>query len=893
MTTLKKAVVVLPVFLLMCMIILPPMVRAGTTGKIAGIVEDSKSGEAIPGATVRVEGTDFVTQTDADGEYYFLNLPAGVYNLSVTMMGFGELEKQDVRVLLDLTTPVDFEIQQVDMPLKRQIKVYAERDPIQRDLTASRSIVTSDRMAEIPNSVTVQAILANMSGTVVDRDNGFHVRGGRDGQVSYTYEGFSVQDPFYDIAGIRIMPDALEELNLTSGGFTAEYGEAMSGVVNAVTKEGSRNYHGKIKMYDGYTRPWDVSTGSFEGLTRTNNNTVSYNLSGPIPMLSSKTATFFVASEWLRNDGYLPHNKGESWTHTAKLNWQPTPNMKLTGIGSLYRNEYQNYFHRDVNGISYDFNLDGLSKTKKNADLWGLKGNYNLSSNSILSFSFNHFYTESKTAPESLFDTYWDQWPGYSVNDSGVYNGTIDDNNYLASSDYYWIGYTTGNDFDPTYVHRIAKYNAFSSTVTSQINREHQFRLGGELRDYRINWDAKQFYNDQPYGEKYAQSPVVAMAYFQDKMETRDFVINVGMRWDYFNSEVDYWNNVIQKNYRIKSKSKSYVSPRLGVSHPVSENSVIRFNYGYYYQAPTYQYMYTNIQADQNQGIPIFGYPDLQDERTISYELGLNQMINEDYRLDVTAYYKDIDNLISARPVYRDDGSLVPSNSGYPIAMYSNDDYGSVQGLDITFEKIGRGNFSGSFIYSYMVARGNASNSTEAYYSFIVDTSTVLPVQEYPLDFDQRHTATLNLSYRVPRDWKGRAFGMNIPGAWGLNFLGRYGSGMPYNVLDESGRQVGVNEGRLPSNYTVDMRFYKNLFMPRTDSYFSFFVEVDNLFDRRNVIDVYGNTGRPDVDRNINDVIGTTAEETQAKRELYTLFAKDPTHYSKPRTIRLGLEYNF
>ena len=116
---------------------------------------------------------------------------------------------------------------------------------------------------------------------------------------------------------------------------------------------------------------------------------------------------------------------------------------------------------------------------------------------------------------------------------------------------------------------------------------------------------------------------------------------------------------------------------------------------------------------------------------------------------------------------------------------------------------------------------------------------------------------------------------------------------MPYNVLDESGRQVGVNEGRLPSNYTVDMRFYKNLFMPRADSYFSFFVEVDNLFDRRNVIDVYGNTGRPDVDRNINNVIGTTAEETQAKRELYTLFAKDPTHYSKPRTIRLGLEYNF
>jgi len=893
LTTFKKAIVVLPVLILSCMIILPPLVRASTTGKIAGIVEDGKTGDPIPGATVRVEGTDFVTQTDTDGEYFFLNLPAGTYDLSVTMMGFGEVEKQDIRVLLDLTTPVDFEIQQVDIPLKRQIKVYAERDPIQRDLTASRSIVTSDRMAEIPNSVNVQAILSNMSGTVVDRDNGFHVRGGRDGQVTYLYEGFSVQDPFFNMMGIRIMPDALEELNLTSGGFTAEYGEAMSGVVNAVTKEGTRDYHGKIKMYDGYSRPWDVNTGTFGNLSRTNNNTVSYSLSGPVPLVTSRRATFFVASEWLRDDTYLPHNKGESWTHTAKLNWQPTPNLKLTGIGSLYNLEDQVYYHRDVNDKSYDFNLDGLGLTRREANLWGLKGNYNLSSKTILSFAFNHFYTESKTAPESLFDTYWDQWPGYSVNESGVYNGTIDDDNYLASEDYYWIGYTSDDDFDPTFVRRVAKYNGFSSTVTSQVNKNNQVRFGGELRDYSIDWDAKQFYNDQPYGEKYSQSPVVAMFYLQDKMETRDFVINMGLRWDYFDSEVEYWNNVKYKDFKVKSTSKSYLSPRLGVSHPISENAMIRFNYGYYYQSPTYQYMYTNLQADEYQGLPIFGYPDLENERTISYELGLNQMINEDYRLDVTAYYKDIDNLISARPVYKEDGTLELSPSLYPIALYSNDDYGSVQGLDITIERIAKGNFSGSFIYSYMIARGNASHSLEAYYSFIVDTSTALPVQEYPLDFDQRHTATLNLSYRVPREWQGRLLGMNIPGAWGLNMLGRYGSGMPYNVLDESGRQVGVNEGRLPANYTVDMRFYKNLFVPRTDTYFSFFVEVDNLFDRRNVIDVYGNTGRADIDRNLSTVTGTTPEETEEKRALYALFAKDPTHYSKPRTIRLGLEYNF
>ena len=106
---------------------------------------------------------------------------------------------------------------------------------------------------------------------------------------------------------------------------------------------------------------------------------------------------------------------------------------------------------------------------------------------------------------------------------------------------------------------------------------------GAEYRDYDIFWDEKQFFNDQPYGEKYEQSPVYATLFAQEKMEVRDFIVNAGLRFDYLNSEVEYWDNVITKNRRIKSRSKSQVSPRLGVSHPISETAVIRFNYGYFF----------------------------------------------------------------------------------------------------------------------------------------------------------------------------------------------------------------------------------------------------------------------------------------------------------------------
>jgi outer membrane receptor protein involved in Fe transport len=866
---------------------------AGTTGKIAGIVINSSTEGPIAGATVRVIGTDIATQTDFDGEYFILNLPAGTYTISVSVIGYQTIQKENVRVLLDLTTPVDFSLEQVDIPLDRHVKVYAERSPIQKDLTASRSIVTSDRLSFMPNTITVQSILSNMAGTVIDKDNGLHVRGGRTGTVTYFYDGFSVQDPFAGLSGIRIMPDALEEINLTSGGFPAEYGEALSGIVNAVSKEGTRDFHGKLKFYDGSSHPYDVNSGEFGDLRRTDNNAGSYNLSGPIPRIFGDWSAFFLAGEYLRDQGYLPHNESKQWTQTAKLNFQPTPNLKVTATGSYYQGDKQVYDHIDVNGRSYDFNLDGLGIIKSEAYLYGLKGSYNIDLKTILAFSYNHFYTEYKRAPEHLFDKYWNEWPGYSEDSNGVYNGTIHEDNYDFAEEYYHTGYTYDDDFLPIYLKRYSGYDALALSLTSQVNKYNQIRFGAEYRNYDIFWDQKQFFNLFPYGEKYDQSPVYGMLFLQDKVELRDFIVNAGLRWDYLNSEVEYWPDVMNRNIfpRVKSKSKSQLSPRLGVSHPISERSVIRFNYGYFFQVPNYIFMYTNLDADLNTGLPLVGNPDLKAEKTIAYELGLNHMINQDLRLDITAYYKDIKNLVSTRAV-----GVVGGN---PVTQFVNEDYGSVKGLDITFEKVARGNLSGVLVYSYMIAKGNSSSAYEGYYDYIGNTTdTVIPVQEYPLDFDQRHTATLSLNYRAPRDWRGELIGLPIPGAWGLSLSGHYGSGLPYTLTDHSGIRFGsINEGRMPATYSVDMRFNKDVYITNRDMFFSFFVEIENMFDRRNVVNVYTNTGRPDYDgRRYNETVDPDGEGPLTAEDVnryYKLIAYDPQNYSAPRKIRVGLEFNF
>ena len=545
------------------LMMLPILLVAGTTGKIAGVVVDSTSGDPIAGATIRITEADVVTQTDADGEYFIINLPAGTYTVAVSVIGFQTIAKENVRVLLDLTTPVDFVLEQVEIPLDRQIRVYAERPAIQKDQTSSRSIVTSDHLANMPNSISLQNVITNMAGTIVSSDNEIHVRGGRAGSVSYFYDGFSIQDPFVGRSGIWIMPDALEEINLTSGGFPAEYGEALSGIVNAVTREGTMNYHGKVKMYDGGTHKYDINTGQFGDLNRSKNDAASYNFSGPVPSIFGKRATFFIAGEFRHDDGYLPHNELSLFTQAAKLNFQPTPNLKLTATGSYYRGDRQIYGHSDVNNISYDFNLDGLGIAKSKAYLYGLRGNYNLSEKSILGFTYNHFYTWTKQAPESLFDLYWKDWPGYSEDSNGVYNGTIHQDNYLRAEEYYLTGFTYGDDFMPVYRDRRTKYDAFTLNLTSQINKFNQVRLGIEYRNYDIFWDDKQFFNSSPYGEKYSQSPIYATIYMQDKMEMRNFVLNAGLRWDYLSSEVSYWPDVIHKSTipQVKSKPKSQISP--------------------------------------------------------------------------------------------------------------------------------------------------------------------------------------------------------------------------------------------------------------------------------------------------------------------------------------------
>ncbi|MEA3297133.1 MAG: TonB-dependent receptor, partial [candidate division Zixibacteria bacterium] len=492
----RKELLTLLLFpLALILLMIPSRLDAGVSGKISGQVIDAESGEPIVGATIRIAEVNLGTMTDEEGDYFIINMPIGKHDVSVSSVGFEGIVKKDVRVLVGLTTPVDFTMQSEVVELDQNITVYASNPIIQQDLTESKVIFTSDRLENLPNIVTVQSVLTNYPGVVVGREEQLHVRGGRSGQVAYYFDGFSVQDPFYNTMGFRVMPSALEELSLSSGGYTAEYGDALSGVVSAVTKDGGPKYHGNMRVYEGATSCYDVNTGDWGSLEQAGNRSLSFNLSGPVPGASAMRLTFFTAGEFLKDETSLPVNGTDAYTWTAKIAAQPLHNLTVKTNVTVYDASGGVYTHRDVNGISYDFNLDGSTAFEKKAYLVGLRSNYNFSENMILSASINRFRTYTKQAPSHLMDVYWTEWPGYSEDADGIYDGTIDDDNYLGYRDFndptQTIGFTEGDDFCPLFRMREAIYNSGKLSLLNQLNKIHQIKGGVEIRRYDISWDSK------------------------------------------------------------------------------------------------------------------------------------------------------------------------------------------------------------------------------------------------------------------------------------------------------------------------------------------------------------------------------------------------------------------
>ncbi len=215
---------------------------AGVTGKISGKITDKSSDEPLIGANVIVIGTNLGAATDLNGQYTILDIPPGTYSIQISYVGYRKLTINDVRVFIDQTTRLDAALESEAVELGAMI-IVAERKVIKPDVATSVVAITGNEVKELPvNSLT--GVVSLQAGV-----QGLSVRGGGSDRLLFLLDGVTLRDPRNNQPTAGIPLSSIKEISLERGGFNAEYGQVRSGIINVVTREGSRhNYNGSIQI---------------------------------------------------------------------------------------------------------------------------------------------------------------------------------------------------------------------------------------------------------------------------------------------------------------------------------------------------------------------------------------------------------------------------------------------------------------------------------------------------------------------------------------------------------------------------------------------------------------------------------------------------------------------
>jgi outer membrane receptor protein involved in Fe transport len=916
--------------------------RAGTTGKLAGKVTNEKR-EAMPGVNIRIEGQRLGAISDDQGNYVIIGVPAGTYVVHANIMGSRPFAATNVLINADFSTTLDI-VLQTEAVQMTEVRVEAERPLLQKDATSTARFLSGDQIARLPTR-GYQEAAAQQSGVVafqrlIDREsqNGptLIIRGGRPNETAYFVDGFSQQDPLTGNATTSINNNAIQEVVVLNGGFNAEYGRIMSGVVNVITKEGASKYSGSV---EGLTDNFSGRGTKFLGTHSYDYNIYDANFGGPL-IPGHDAGTFYLSGQrrWEGDrapngnfDGPLPSNSLGGWTGQGKLSLPLAKNLNIK-VGGLYSlDDWREY----LNTYRYDL-IHAPRYQDNNRSLTG-QVTHTLSARTFYSLGGSYFYTERKRGDGLYFDNiglYGQN--GQKDFDTAIpwfWPGTSDPNSPLGHvlDSLAVIGGGNGHVFDD-YLRRQSSYLAAKGDLTSQVNHYHQVKTGFEvdkhtLRFYehyfpvqfpanQTDWDGYGFASDGRTevnnGRDGPRKPFSASYYLQDKYERSGLVVNAGLRYDYINTNVDALASEqyplgqgpsynLSDSLLVKSKTYSRLSPRVGIGFPVSDKMVLHANWGQFFQQPNLQDLYVSYRflthKIQTGGYFVgFGNPNLKPEQTTAYEVGIANQLSDQAKLDITAYYKDVKDLVEIATV----GSLPNA-----FSSYRNKDFATIKGMDFAFtlRRVNHIQVNLAYSLAYAVGTGSVSNTQRNLAWYGSET----PKQTAPLDFDQRHKISMDLDYLLATGEGPKFLGVPWFQNTDVNVLYNIGSGTPYTpstIYDEvslaavATQPIGpINSRYGPWTQSLDFKVAKSFGVASMN--LSAYVWVLNAFDVRNAISVYTGTGSPFSTSYLNTSDGAAASQGLANKygldasQVYNQALQNQSLFATPRMIRFGLRTGF
>ena len=907
------------------------MMYAQTTGKIAGFVFDERTSEPLPGANIYLDGTSLGAASGLDGSFYIINVSPGKYNVVVEMVGYEKKIIKDVRVSVNRTTNLKITLKEAILE-GEVIVVEADKMSIKKDQTSAVRTVSADQMEALPVE-NLNAVVGLQAGVVRG-----HFRGGRSNEVSYMIDGLQVNDAFGgEGRRVDVETESVQDVEIITGTFNAEYGRAMSGVVNAIIKDGTDDFHFSYTNYlaNYVTNHDDIFIGLKESeITR--NQDYKLQLSGPI--LKRKLHYFtnlryqdnknhlngirrfrvndfsdFTSTnpeEWYSehtgDNAYVPMNSSKTLSLLGKISYKMTDQIKLSLLYTGNRDEWKSYDH------AFKYNPDGQASHHRQSDMFALLLNQ--------AFSNSAFYELKLSSLDSYYGFYLFKDP----TDSGyVYDAFLANINETGF-------YTGGQMKDHTENWQKEKNIKFD--FTWQATSHHSLKTGFlyTLYDLKNKWTPvrpdttmseeelglfyydetghRVYYNYKPivypsnsvYSDIYHVKPIAFSAYIQDKMEYEDMVINAGIRFDYFDPNTTYpsnWRNPAnQLNFYLKDEDgnlildengnpllnpermstypkadiKTQISPRLGLAYQLGKKAVLHFSYGHFFQMPPMYALYQNNshQIPPSDYSTTLGNPQLKAQKTVQYEVGLWQEVVENMGLEVNLFYRDIYDLLSTK--------IVSTYNQIEYGLYTNKDYGNARGIELKFDFY-RGPLQIFVNYTLQYTRGNADNPEQ---TFTRAGASMDPIPTLiPMSWDQRHTFNATVGYH-----KGNV---------GATLTGYYNSGTPYTwtpiVLNPVSRvNLFPNNDYMPSSYSVDFfSYYKFKLFKSIQAQIE--LSIYNLFDRLNPVWVYGSTGQP------YTAVIQESDLSNHRSDFndYEDRIKNPSAYSAPRMVKLGIGFTF
>ena len=884
-------------FSLWIILVVSNLLVAQTTGKISGTVTDAETGEPLPGANVVVEGELIGAATDNNGRFHVINVRPGEYTVIVNVIAYKPIHVENVRVSVNRTFSLDVKMTPTVLE-GETVTVTADRISFKRDQTSTIKNVSSDQIKEL--AIESMSAVVNMQAGVVAG----HFRGGRSTEVTYMIDGIQVDEAFSgEYTAVEVEPEAVQDLEIITGTFNAEYGRAMSGIVNIITKDGGNNFEGSLSS--GYGNYYTRNENIFIGLTPSEfnrNKDYKVQLSGPI---LKNRITFLTnirfqdnknhlngihrfnvtdesnyyssnPSDWIDDysgdSSFVAMNRSNNQSLLGKLTFT-LGSFRLSTLYSLNEDEWPGYDH------IFKYNPYGMAATHRRTE--------------FASLFINHMLSRSLFYELKL--SYMDNYNGWYLYEDPL------DSNYVHDRymDSYGPGFFTGGQQKGHSVRIMEDWGA-KFDLTWQVNHTHSLKWGAqyiqhqldnqwhEIRnkyigtvDENILYEPDTLADNTLYADVYKVEPIDASAYIQDKMEFDEMVINFGIRYDYFDPNTVYPSDRRNPANQLSLQDSMMsvypmaepfyqVSPRFGLAYQLGDVAVLHFSYGHFFQLPPLYALYQghSFLISPNDYVTTIGNSRLKPEKTVTYEIGLWQALTRNIGLEVTLFYKDIYNLLSTK--------IISTYNQIEYGLFSNKDYGNVRGLEVKFD-YGSQSFNVNINYTLQYTRGNADSPQQ---SFDRAGDSMDPVNRFiPMSWDQRHTFNATVGYHS--------------GNFHMSATGYYNSGTPYTFspLGESVLSrinLYPNNDYQPSKYQADLTARYSLQLANMAGV-NFFLTIYNLFDRLNEEWVNSQTGRAYTDVEENSEILLHRSNFNDYEDVY----QNPSMYSTPRMIKFGLELTF